>query len=455
MHGANPDGQDLQRRLRARHIQLIALGGTIGVGLFLGSGSAMRVAGPLLIPAYAMAGLAVFFVLRALGEVAVAHPTAGAFGAHAHRYFGPLAGYMAGWTYWFILSVVCMAEATALGIYAQYWWPDLPQGAVALLASAAVTGINLAAVGIYGELEFWFAIVKIVAIVAMLLAGSGMVLFGLGNGGHPVGAANLLDWPGGPAGAGLSGFVAALPLAIFAFTGMESIAMTAGEAEDPARTLPRAISAAFWRIMVFYCGTLAVLMAAAPRAELIAGGSPFVRVAARLGLPHAGDVMNLVVMTAAFSSLNACMFGAGRMLFGLARQGAAPASVGGLSRARVPAMAVALTAAAQVVGIVLNFVLPKAVFGYLMDLVAAATMAIWLLILALQHAHRRQVGRSGYGMPGAPWTTLATAAFLLFILGGMAVTPATRPAIVSLAIWLALLAGSARLRGAKPVSGPG
>lgn len=446
MHGTHPDGQDLQRRLRARHIQLIALGGTIGVGLFLGSGNAMRVAGPLLILAYAMAGLAVFFILRALGEVAVAHPTAGAFGAHAHRYFGPVAGYMAGWTYWFILSVVCMTEATALGIYAHYWWPDLPQGAVALAASAAITAINLAAVGLYGEIEFWLAIVKIAAIVAMLVAGTGLVVFGLGNGGHPVGLANLLDWPGGPVGAGVSGFIQALPLAVFAFTGMESIAMTAGEAEDPSRTLPRAISAAFWRIMIFYCGTLAVLMAAAPRADLIAGGSPFVRVAARLGLPHAGDVMNVVVMTAAFSSFNGCMFGAGRMAFGLARQGAAPAVLGRLSRARIPAAAIGLTAAVQVVGIGLNFVLPKVVFGFLMDLVAAATMGVWLLILALQHAHRRRVGRSAYGMPGAPVTTLGTAAFLLFILGGMALAPATRPAVLAFGVWLAALAASARLR---------
>ena len=243
--------EDLHRGLEERHIQLIALGGAIGVGLFLGSGAAIRTAGPALMLAYFIAGIIMFYIMRALGEVAVAYPVSGSFSAYANRFLGPLSGYITGWTYWFMWIVTCMAEITAVGVYVHFWMPDVPQWIPALAALVCMSAVNLIAVKVYGEFEFWFALIKVVTILAMIIAGLGMILFGIGNGGVAIGISNL--WAhGGFFPKGLSGVGLSLVMVLFAYLGIELVGVTAGEAKNPEKTLPSAIDKVFWRILIFY-----------------------------------------------------------------------------------------------------------------------------------------------------------------------------------------------------------
>ena len=221
--------EDLRRGLRQRHIQLIAIGGTIGVGLFLGSARAIQIAGPLLLLSYLATGIAVFFLLRALGEMAIAHPVSGSFSAYAGMYLGPFWGYLTGWTYWYTWIAVSMADATAIGIYVQHWLPHLPQWLPTLCAVGIASVVNLAAVRLYGECEYWFAIIKVLAIVSMILLGACMIVFGLGNHGTPLGIGNLISPPGGFFAKGAAGFTLTLVMATYAFNGTEMIGVTAGE----------------------------------------------------------------------------------------------------------------------------------------------------------------------------------------------------------------------------------
>ena len=230
-------GQGLKRDLKERHIQLIAIGGAIGVGLFLGSSVAIRTAGPALMLSYLVGGLAILVVMRALGELAVADPVSGSFGTYAYKLLGPLAGYITGWTYWFMWIVTCMAEITAAGIYMTYWFPDSPQWAWALAALIIMTLVNMVSVKAYGEFEFWFALIKVITILAMIVIGGAMILFGIGNGGVPIGFSNLY-MHGGFFAKGFTGPVLALTMVAFAYLGVELIGVTAGEAENPQKTIP-------------------------------------------------------------------------------------------------------------------------------------------------------------------------------------------------------------------------
>ncbi len=253
----------LHRGLEERHISLMSLGAAIGVGLFLGSASAIEMAGPAILLGYAVSGAIMFFIMRALGEMAVEHPVAGSFSRYAYQYLGPLAGYLTGWNYWFLWVVTCIAEITAVGIYMQFWFPDTPRWAWALAALVLMTFINFLAVKAYGEFEFWFALIKIVTIVAMIIIGLGMILFGIGNGGVATGISNL--WKhGGFFPHGISGVLMSLQMVMFAYLGIEMIGVTAGEVKNPQKSLTKAINSVFWRILIFYVGALFVIMSIYP-----------------------------------------------------------------------------------------------------------------------------------------------------------------------------------------------
>lgn len=382
--------QELRRGLKERHIQLIAIGGSIGVGLFLGSSTAIQAAGPSLLVTYFIGGLVVFFLLRALGEVAVAIPVAGSFSAYAHRFLGPLTGYLTGWTYWFMWIVTGMAEITAVGVYINYWLPELPQWIPALLAVMLMTSVNLIAVEAYGEFEFWFALIKIIAIMVLILGGLGMILFGVGNGGVPVGIGHL--WQHGgffPHGAG--GMIMALSMVLFSYVGIEVIGVTAGEAKEPEKTLPIAINKVFWRILLFYIGSLYVIMSIYPWTELSHVGSPFVSVFEKLGVSSAAGIMNFVVLSAALSSCNSGVFSTGRMLYTLARQGEAPAFLGKLNSSQVPVWGVMVSAACLMVGVALNYFIPAKVFTYVTSIGTFACLWVWAIILMVQIKFRRSL----------------------------------------------------------------
>ncbi|MGA9369569.1 MAG: amino acid permease, partial [Steroidobacteraceae bacterium] len=253
----------LSRNLRNRHIQLIALGGTIGVGLFLGSAQAIHNAGPALLIGYVVGGIAIFFIMRALGELLTYRPVAGSFATYADEFCGPFAGFVTGWSYWFMWVVTAMAELTAIGVYVRFWLPWVPQWLPPLVALVVMYGVNLFAVRVFGELEFWFALIKIVTILALILAGVAVIGFHFGDFGAQASFTNLWSH-GGFMPFGMMGVLLTLQMVTFAYSGVELIGVTAGEAENPAVVLPRATNGIIFRILLFYIGALVVIMALVP-----------------------------------------------------------------------------------------------------------------------------------------------------------------------------------------------
>ena len=437
------EARDLHRGLKDRHVQLIALGGAIGVGLFLGSGRAISQAGPGLIFAYAAGGIIIFFIMRALGELLLHRPVAGSFATYAEEYVSPFAGFATGWSYWFMWVVTGMAEITAVAIYTTYWWPDMPQWIPALIALGVLYAVNLIAVGLFGELEFWFALIKIVAIVALLIAGPLVMLFNLGPAGETATVANLWQH-GGFFPTGVLGVVLSLQIVMFAFQGVELIGVTAGEVEDPEKSLPRATNAVVYRILVFYIGALIVIMSVMPWTQLHAGESPFVMVFAAMGVPAAAGIINFVVITAAASSCNGGLFSTGRMLYTLAQFGQAPRAFGKVSATHVPAIAITFSAAVMLIGVVLNYYIPEQVFVYVTSVALVGSLWTWAMIVIAHLGYRRAVERGeaepvSFRMPGAPFTNWLVVAFLGLVAIFLGIDESTRVAIYVAPIWFALL----------------
>lgn len=409
----------LKRHLKVRHIRLMALGSTIGVGLFLGSASAIQIAGPSILLAYLLAGIVAFIVLRTLGEMAVHEPVAGSFAAYANTYVGPLAGYMVGWGYWTYWIVVGIAEVTAVGIYMTIWFPEIPQWIWALSSIVMMGFINLIAVKVFGEFEFWFALIKVVAIVAMIALGGAVIFFGFTNDWQPLGFDNL--WlHGGFFPNGFTGMLLSLQMVLFAYVGIEMIGLSAGEAENPQKTIPMAIDSLAWRILIFYMGAFLVILAIFPWNEVGQHGSPFVVMFERIGLREAAGVINFVVITAALSSCNAGIFSGGRLLYALSVNGYAPAPFAKLSKYGVPHRAVMTTVAICMTGVVLNYFVPDKAFQYMMAAVTFVGLMVWIAILFTQMKFRHsltgeQVAQLGYRAPWWPYSSWFALAFIFLV----------------------------------------
>jgi AAT family amino acid transporter len=434
-----------------RHISMMALGATIGVGLFLGSATAIRMAGPAVVLAYCIGGLAIFMIMRALGEIAIREPVAGSFSRYAHKYLGPLSGYLTGWNYWLLWLVTCMAEITAVGIYMAIWFPDVPPWYWAAIATAFIAAANLLTVKAYGEFEFWFALIKVATILLMIAGGAAMILFGIGNHGVALGLSNLWQH-GGFMPHGLTGVLMSLQMVMYAYLGIEMLGLTAGEAQDPRRALARAIDTVFWRILFFYVGSLVVILALYPWNEIGTRGSPFVLTFEHFGIPAAAGLINFVVLTAALSSCNSGIFSAGRMLFNLAQQDQAPKVFARVSTRGVPVAAVTMSIVALSVGVLLNYVTPKAVFVWLTAIATFCAIWTWAIILLTQLAFRRQLSADqlaavSHRMPFWPWSNYLTLAFLGFVVALMAWFPDTRIALIIGPAWLIFLVVAYPLTG--------
>jgi amino acid transporter, AAT family len=435
--------QHLNRGLRERHIRLMALGSTIGVGLFLGSASAIKLAGPAILLSYVLGGIAIFIIMRALGEMAVQQPVAGSFSRYAQEHLGPLSGYLTGWNYWFMWLVTCVAEITAVGIYMGVWFPGVPRWIWALLALAAMGAVNLAAVKAYGEFEFWFAMIKVVTIVVMIISGACMILFGLGNHGVATGISNL--WThGGFFPNGAIGVLTALQMVMFAYLGVEMIGVTAGEAANPSKSIPDAINSVFWRIVIFYVGALFVILSIYPWNEIGTNGSPFVLTFERLGIKAAAEIINFVVLTAALSSCNGGIYSTGRMLYNLAEQGQAPRLFARTSSGGVPRRAVQLSCIALLFGVLLNYLVPAKVFVWVTSIATFAAIWTWTIVLLTQMKFRRSLSatqreRLAFRMPFYPYSSWLALAFLALVIGLMAYFPDTRVALIIGPLWLVLL----------------
>ncbi|MED0678840.1 amino acid permease [Aneurinibacillus thermoaerophilus] len=434
---------ELHRGLEERHIALMSLGAAIGVGLFLGSSSAIKLAGPAILLAYALAGAGMFIIMRALGEMAIQNPVAGSFSRYARDYLGPIAGYLTGWNYWFLWVVTCMAEITAVGVYMQFWFPNTDQWVWALAALVIMAAVNLIAVKAYGELEFWFALIKIVTIILMIIVGLGMIIFGIGNGGVATGISNLWSH-GGFLPNGINGVLMSMQMVLFAFLGIEMIGVTAGEVKNPEKSLARAIDSVFWRILLFYVGALFVILSIYPWDEIGTKGSPFVMTFDKLGIPYAAGIINFVVLTAALSSCNSGIFSTGRMLFNLAQQGEAPQKFKNISRSGVPNIAILASAGALLIGVTLNYIVPEKVFQWVTSIGTFGAIWTWAIILLAQIRYRKslsveQVQNLKYKMPLFPFSSYVTLAFLISVVGLMAYFPDTRIALIVGPAWYLIL----------------
>ena len=450
--------QGLKRGLSARHIRFMALGSAIGTGLFYGSASAIQMAGPAVLLAYLIGGAAVFMVMRALGEMAVHNPVSGSFGQYASTYLGPMAGFILGWTYAFEMIIVCLADVTAFGIYMGFWFPDVARWVWVLGIVFLIGGLNLCNVKVFGEMEFWLSLLKVGAIVAMILGGFGIMLFGIHSAGdtQASGLSNL--WAhGGFMPNGIGGLIASFAVVMFAFGGIEIIGITAGEAKDPQRVIPKAINAVPLRILLFYVLTLFVLMAIYPWPQIGSQGSPFVQIFSNLGIGSAATILNIVVISAAVSAINSDIFGAGRMMYGLAQQGQAPKGFAQLSKQGVPWMTVVVMAAALLGGVVLNYLIPENVFLLIASIATFATVWVWLMILFTQVAMRRsmtreQVAELKFPVPFWPYAPAAAIVFMLFVFGVLGYFPDTQAALLVGAVWIVLLV-LAYLLWVKPAAG--
>lgn len=437
----------LRRGLSNRHIQLIALGGAIGTGLFLGTSTAISQAGPAVLLGYAVAGVIAFLIMRQLGEMVVAEPVAGSFSHFAHHYWSGLAGFLSGWNYWALYVLVSMAELTAVGLYVQYWWPQVPAWVSALAFFLLINAINLLHVRLFGEMEFWLSIVKVVAIIAMI--GFGAWLLASGQGGPQAGLSNL--WAlGGFFPNGLKGLALAMAAIMFSFGGLELVGITAAEARDPSSTIPRATNQVIYRILIFYIGALAVLLMLYPWNQVQAGSSPFVMIFHSLDSRLVATALNIVVLAAALSVYNSSVYCNSRMLLGLARQGDAPQLLARVNRRGVPVPALMVSAAATALCVLLNYLMPKEAFGLLMMLVVAALLINWAMIcithLKFRAALRQQGRQPAFPSPWAPWSNLLCLLFMAGLLAVMALTPGIRMALWLIPIWALALAGLYLLR---------
>ncbi|GLY09827.1 amino acid permease [Pseudobacillus badius] len=439
------ENQELKRGLEERHITLMSLGACIGVGLFLGSATTIKMAGPAILLAYMAAGAVMFVIMRALGEMAIENPVAGSFSRYAQDYLGPIYGYITGWNYWFLWIVTCMAEITAVGVYMHLWYPNVPNWIWALAALVIMAAVNLITVKAYGEFEFWFALIKIVAIILMIVVGFGIILFGIGNGGVATGISNLWEH-GGFAPNGLKGILMSMTMVMFAYLGIEMLGVTAGEVKNPEKAISRAVNTVFWRILVFYVGALFVIMSIYPWNEIGTTGSPFVMTFEKIGIPSAAGIINFVVLTAALSSCNSGIFSTGRMLFNLADQGQASPAFKRISKTGVPSLAILMSAGALLIGVVLNYFVPEKVFVWVTSISTFGAIWTWAMILLAQLKFRKNLPEKErkslkFAAPFWPIGSYLSLAFLAMVVVLMAFSPDTRIALYVGPLWLLFLVG--------------
>ncbi|WP_071333820.1 amino acid permease [Burkholderia contaminans] len=441
---------DLHRGLAERHISLMALGAAIGVGLFLGSATAIKIAGPAILISYLVCGGVMFIIMRALGEMAIHNPVSGSFARYAQDYIGPFAGFLTGWTYWFGWVIGCMAETSAVSVYMHLWYPDTPSWVWTFAALLLCAGMNFISVKIYGEFEFWVALIKVATIVLMIVVGAGTVFFGFANGGIATGFHNL--WThGGFMPHGLSGILLALPMVAYSYAGLEVLGLTAGEAKNPTKSLSRAINSVFWRVLIFYFGSLLVIMAIYPWNEIGTQGSPFVMMFQRMGIPGAAGIVNFVVLTAALSAANSGIYCTGRMLFNLAQNGHASPRFSTTSNG-VPRRAIMLTGALLIIGVALNYVAPSQVFVWLSAIAAFSSIWTWGVILVAQFNFRRslssnEVRKMKLRVPIFPYANYVAGLFLVGVLVSMAFREETRVILGVGPAWILLLCVVYYMRG--------
>ncbi|QIB68756.1 amino acid permease [Aminipila butyrica] len=437
------ENQHLSRGLKNRHVQLLAIGGAIGTGLFLGSGRSIHLAGPSILLAYLITGLVCYLIMRALGEVLLSNLNHHSFVDFVQDYFGNGAAFITGWTYWFCWISLAMADLTAVGLYIQFWFPGVPQWLPSLIGLVVLLIMNLTAVKHFGEMEFWFALIKVIAILALIVLGCFMVFTGFSTDAGPSSFSNL--WThGGWFPNGASGFILSFQMVVFAFTGIELVGLTAGETQNPERVIPKAINNIPVRIVIFYIGALFVIMSIYPWNSIDPAESPFVQVFASVGIASAASIVNFVVLTSAASACNSGIFSTGRMGFSLAKEKNAPAFMRKLNNSQVPANAMIFSAAAILISVVLNYVMPESVFVLITSISTFCFIYIWAMMVLCHLRYRKKnpalAARSKFKMPFAPFSNYLVLAFIAFVLVVLALNEDTRIALLVTPVWFLILA---------------
>ncbi|MGW4567033.1 amino acid permease [Streptomyces sp. NPDC004561] len=435
-------GEGYQRGLGARQIQMIAIGGAIGTGLFLGAGKGISKAGPSLILAYAIAGLVIFLIMRALGELLMYRPVSGSFSEYAREFIGPFAGFVTGWTYWLFWVVTGITEVTAAAAYMTYWW-NIPQWVSALVFTIVLYGANLISVKLFGELEFWFSMVKVTAIIGMILICAGILTIGFSDAGHTASVSHLWN-DGGFFPHGVGNTLMTLQMVMFAFLAVELVGVTAGESKDPKKVLPKAINTVPWRIAVFYVGALIMILSVVPWTQFHPGVSPFVAAFQKMGLAAGAGIVNFVVLTAALSSCNSGMYSTGRMLRDLAVNGQGPKFFTKLTPSGTPLVGTTFSAALMLVGVWINYQWPGKAFDYVVSFATISGMWAWIIILLCQIRYRKlsdrgDLPRSEFRAPGAPLTSWIALAFIGMVIVLMGIDKDARVSLYCAPLWALIL----------------
>ncbi|MBO0482826.1 amino acid permease [Candidatus Enterococcus courvalinii] len=433
--------QELQRGLKNRHVQLISIGGAIGTGLFLGSGKTIQLAGPSILLAYLITGCICFFIMRALGELLLSNTNNHSFLDFIAEYLGKKAAFVTGWTYWFCWIAIAMADLTAIGMYVRYWAPGVPQWLPELIALILLLALNMVAVSLFGELEFWFALIKVVAIIAFILVGVYMILTHYQTSAGPTAISTLWSH-GGFFPKGAKGFILSFQMVTFAFAGIELVGLVAGETKNPEKVLPEAINNIPIRIILFYLGSLFVIMSIYPWNSLNANESPFVEVFSEIGITMAASIINLVVLSAAASACNSAIYSTGRMLRSLSQEGSAPKRFKQLTTHHVPGQALVFSTIIIFISVVLNYIMPSEVFTLVSSIATTCFLFIWSMLVYTHLKYRRSIlGKKSHSfkMPFYPISNYLVFLYMLFVCGVLILGEDTRLAFFLTPIWFIAL----------------
>lgn len=436
------ENQNLSRGLKNRHVQLLAIGGAIGTGLFLGSGRSIHLAGPSILFAYAITGTICFLIMRALGELLLSNSNYHSFVDFVQDYLGNGAAFITGWTYWFCWISLAMADLTATGLYVQYWFPNIAQWVPSLIALVILLIMNLTTVKLFGEMEFWFALIKIVAILSLIIICTFMIIKGFSTDAGVSSFTNLWNH-GGWFPNGVSGFILSFQMVVFAFTGIELVGLLAGETENPEHVIPNAINNIPIRIIIFYIGALIVIMSIYPWNSINPGKSPFVQVFSAVGIPAAASIINFVVLTSAASACNSGIFSTSRMVYSLAKENNAPESMKKLTSNQVPSNALMFSATVILISVILNYIMPEGVFVLITSISTFCFIFIWAIIVVYHLIYRKTnpelAAKSKFKMPFYPVANYIILAFIAFIIVVLALTKETRVALFVTPVWFIML----------------
>lgn len=437
----NTTDKQLMRSLKSRHIQMIAIGGAIGTGLFLGSGSAIKISGPSIILSYLIVGIFCFFMMRSIGELLLSDASKHSFLDFVKDYLGDKFEFATGWMYWFCWISLAMADLTATGIYMKFWFKDLPQWIPPLTILIVLYITNKLKVRLFGELESWFSIIKIAAILILVVVGITLAIFGLKANGQ-IASFNNLVAHGGFFATGGYGFLMSFQMVVFAFVGIEMVGLTAGETEQPEMNLPKAINSLPIRIGLFYIGSMIAIMSVCPWDKIDTSTSPFVQVFSSIGIPGAAGILNFVVLTAAFSATNSCLFSTSRTLYALGSGNNAPKSFSKLDKNGVPNISLNFSTLFLMIIVILNFVMPANIFNLISGVSTINFIIVWLVLIYCHVCYRRThpSGVKAFKMPGYPTTDWLSMFFFASILIFLFVNTSTRISmIISVSVFILLL----------------